>query len=143
MKGFGTFLTKPEINIVLVTYRDNFQKRASEEHGKFSDKYRELSAIIYLDDSDFATIDAKDGKLVKVTNSNSETGASIIVGVKKSQDGQKGIGFMPNSPWSNRLITIDADGMPSFKHTNVKIALIDSKEVSDISESQAELQAEL
>ena len=132
MKGFGAFLAKPEINIVLVTYRDNFQKRASEEYGKFSDRYRELSAVIYLDDSDLVAIDAVAGNFVKVTNS--DIGASVVVVVKKSEDGHKGIGFMPNSPWSNILIVADADGMPNFKHTHIKIILIDSKEVSDISE---------
>ena len=132
MKGFGTFLAKPEINLVLVTYRDNFQKRASEEYGKFSDGYRELSAIIYLDNSDLAAIDAIDGKLAKVTNS--DTGSSVIVLVKKSENGHKGIGFMPNSPWSNRLLTVDIDGMPNFKHTSVNITLIDGEEVSRISE---------
>ena len=134
MKSFGTFLAKPEIDLVLVTHRDNFQKRASEEYGKFSDRYRELSAIIYLDDSDLAAIDATDGKLVKVMNKDSDTGASVVVVVKKSEDGHKGIGFMPNSPWSNRLIMADADGTPNFKHTHVKITLVDGKEVSDISE---------
>jgi len=132
MKSFGTFLAKPEIDLVLVTYRDNFQKRASEEHGKFSDRYRELSAIIYLDESDFAAIDATEGKLVKVTNRN--TGASIVVIVKKSENGHKGIGFMLNSPWSNRLIEMDVDGMPNFKHMHVKIVRVDGEEVCGISE---------
>ena len=138
MKGFGTFLAKPEIDLVLVTYRDNFQKRASEEYGKFSERYRELSAIIYLDGSDLAAVDATDGKFVKVTNSDSntdgDTGASVVVIVKKSENGHKGIGFMPNSLWSNRLLAVDADGKPNFKHTHVKIALIDGEEVSGISE---------
>ena len=132
MKGFGTFLAKPEIDLVLVTYRDNFQKRVSDEYGKFSDRYRELSAIIYLDDNDLAAIDATAGKLVKVTNS--DTGVSVVVVVKKSEGGHKGIGFMLNSPWANRLIVADADGMPNFKHNSVNITLIDSEEVSRISE---------
>lgn len=132
MKGFGAFLAKPEISIVLVTYRDNFQKRVSDEYGKFSEKYRELSAIIYLDDNDLAAIDATEGKPVKVTHS--DTGASVVVVVKKSEYGHKGIGFMLNSPWSNRLIVADAGGMPKFKHNSVNITLIDGEEVSGISE---------
>ena len=132
MKGFGTFLAKPEIDLVLVTYRDNFQKRESEEYGKFSNRYRELSAIIYLDNSDLTAVDATDGKFVKVTNS--DTGTSVIVLVKKSENGHKGVGFMPNSLWSNRLLAVDADGKPNFKHTHVKITLIDGEEVSGISE---------
>ena len=132
MKGFGTFLAKPEIDLVLVTYRDNFQKRALDEHGRFSDRYRELSAIIYLDDGDLAAIDIVDGKFVKIING--DIGAAVIVRVKKSDGEHKGIGFMPNSPWANRLIAVDADGMPNFKHTSVNITLIDDEEVSGISE---------
>lgn len=132
MKGFGTFLAKPEKNIVLVTYRDNFQKRASDEYGKFSDRYRELSAVIYLDDSEFVAIDAADGMPVKVINS--DTGASVVVTARRSETGHKGLGLMPNSPWSNRLIAVDDGGMPGFKRTQVKIKVGDGEKVSVLAE---------
>ncbi|WP_243685431.1 hypothetical protein [Methanosarcina barkeri] len=55
---FGSFLTAPEINVKVITYRDIFQDKAMLEN-RFGDEYKDLSAIIKLDHADFKQLDVK------------------------------------------------------------------------------------
>ncbi len=97
--GFDEFLAVPEYAILVVMYPDIFQTEAKLLHGKFSEEYRDLSAVIVLDSEDLEKIGVKEGDTVKIS---SERG-SVIATVKGSEKEHPGIGYMPEGAWSNVL----------------------------------------
>jgi len=97
--GFDEFLAAPEYTILVVTYPDIFQTEAKLLHGKFSEEYRDLSAVIVLDSEDLEKIGVKDGNAVKISSEH----GSVIATVNESDKEHPGIGYMPEGAWSNVL----------------------------------------
>jgi formylmethanofuran dehydrogenase subunit D len=129
--GFGQFLAAPEQKVTIVTYRDIFQSAVMEE-GRFSEEYLKLSAVIKMDAADIKKLDVKEGDTVVVKND----GGKVIVRVEKSgyDTTHQGIAYMPNSPWSNALVSADTggSGVPQYKKIEAMVSSAKGESVTTI-----------
>jgi len=109
-----------EAKVIIVTFRDIFQYEAGKK-SRYSDEYRQLSALILLDKQDMAGLGVKDGQRVMVGN---ELGR-IVAAAKASEDEpHPGLAFMTNSPWSNQLVRDDVceTSIPGFKRIEAVVS---------------------
>ena len=121
--GFGQFLAAPEKKVTIVTYRDIFQSAVMEE-GRFSEEYLKLSAVIKMDAADIKNLDVKEGGTVVVKND----GEKVVVRVENSgYDSHQGIAYMPNSPWSNALVSADTGGRGVPRYKNIEATVLSAK----------------
>ena len=107
------------VELKIVCFEDIFQYEAREK-SRFSDEYRQLSAVILLDKQDMASLGVKDGDKVLVENEISK----IVVAAKTSDDEpHAGLAFMINSVWSNQLLRDDLcnASVPGFKGITAKV----------------------
>ena len=107
------------MELKIVCFEDIFQYDAREK-SRFSDEYRQLSAVILLDKQDMASLGVKDGDKVLVENEISK----IVVAAKTSDDEpHAGLAFMINSVWSNQLLRDDLcnASVPGFKGITAKV----------------------
>ncbi len=129
--GFGQFLAAPEQKVTIVTYRDIFQSAVMEE-GRFSEEYLKLSAVIKMDAADIKKLDVKEGSTVVVKND----GGKVIVRVENSgyDASHQGIAYMPNSPWSNALVSADTggSGVPQYKKIEAMVSSAKGESVTTI-----------
>jgi formylmethanofuran dehydrogenase subunit D len=126
------------VDLKIVCFEDIFQHEAGEK-SRFSDEYRQLSAVILLDKQDMASLGVKDGDKVLVENEISK----IVVGAKTSDDEpHAGLAFMINSVWSNQLLRDDLcnTSVPGFKGIMAKVGPSQG-EVTQISEIVQRLRA--
>lgn len=128
---FGSFLAAPELKIKIVTYRDIFQDKALIED-RFGEEYKNRSAIIKLDPSDLKQLNLKKGDTVILTNSFGK----IVVKAEESgyETPHKGVAYMPNSPWSNILVSDETGGkgVPKFKDISATITTAKGEKVSEV-----------
>lgn len=128
---FTSFLKAPEINVKIVTYRDIFQDKAMIEN-RFGGDYRDHSAIIKLDPADLKQLSVKTGDTVILKNSF----GSIVVKAEESgyEPSHKGIAYMPNSPWSNMLVSDETGGtgIPKFKDISVTVTSAKGQKVTEL-----------
>lgn len=110
--------------VTIVTFRDIFQSEA-QEVDRFSEEYRKMSAVVFLDKSDAAKAGIKEGSNVLVESDNGR----VVVVARISEDAHPGLAFMPNSPWSNRLVPAETNDtrIPSYKNISAKISTTDGK----------------
>ena len=88
--------------LTVVTYRGIFQE-VEEALGMYSDGYRDQSALLDLDGGDAKALGVEAGKPVLL-----ETGSGkVVVAAKVSEDPHPGIAFMPASPWSAQLLSVE------------------------------------
>ena len=129
-----------KVEVTIVTYRDIFQEEA-KEIGRYSDEYRDLSALILLDRGDMKLIETEDGQTVQVETD----GGMVVVTAKLSGEDEEhpGLAFMPNSPWSNQLVSGDTgtSKIPEFKRIRAEVSATD-KEVDTISELVERIRAD-
>ena len=107
------------VELKIVCFEDIFQYEAREK-SRFSDEYRQLSAVILLDKQDMASLGVKDGDKVLVENEINK----IVVAAKTSDDEpHAGLAFMINSVWSNQLLRDDLcnASVPGFKGITAKV----------------------
>lgn len=107
------------VELKIVCFEDIFQYEAREK-SRFSDEYRQLSAVILLDKQDMASLGVKDGDKVLVENEINK----IVVAAKTSDDEpHAGLAFMINSIWSNQLLRDDLcnASVPGFKGITAKV----------------------
>lgn len=127
---FGSFLKAPEIKIKVITYRDIFQDKAMIEN-RFGEEYRDRSAIIKLDPADLKQLSVKKGDTVILKNSF----GTVVVKAEESgyETPHKGIAYMPNSPWSNMLVSDETGGtgVPKFKDISVTVTSAKGEKVTD------------
>jgi formylmethanofuran dehydrogenase subunit D len=126
------------VELKIVCFEDIFQHEAGEK-SRFSDEYRQLSAVILLDKQDMASLGVKDGDKVLVENEISK----IVVAAKSSDDEpHAGLAFMINSVWSNQLLRDDLcnTSVPGFKGITARVAPSQG-EVTQISEIVPRLRA--
>jgi formylmethanofuran dehydrogenase subunit D len=129
-----------EVQVTIVTVRDIFQDEAGRK-SRFSDEYKNLSALIILDKQDMIRLEAKDGQKLLVKN---DVGSVVVAAKTSEDDAHPGLAFMYNSPWSNQLVSDNVcDGsIPGFK--NIKATLSTTEEnmdITQISELQARMQS--
>ena len=129
-----------EVEVTIVTVRDIFQDEAGRK-SRFSDEYKNLSALIILDKQDMIRLEAKDGQKLLVKN---DVGSVVVAAKTSEDDAHPGLAFMYNSPWSNQLVSdVVCDGsIPGFK--NIKATLSTTEEnmdITQISELQARMQS--
>ena len=122
--GFGQFLAAPEQKVTIITYRDIFQSAVMEE-GRFSEEYLKLSAVIKMDAADIKNLDVKEGDTVFVKND----GGKVVVRVENSgyDASHQGIAYMPNSPWSNALVSADTGGRGVPRYKNIEATVLSAK----------------
>ncbi|MDI9394497.1 MAG: molybdopterin dinucleotide binding domain-containing protein [Euryarchaeota archaeon] len=128
---FTSFLKAPEINVKIVTYRDIFQDKAMIEN-RFGEEYRNLSAVIKLDPSDFKQLSVKKGDSVILKNS---FGTVVVIAEESGYEpSHKGIAYMPSSPWSNMLVSDETGGtgVPRFKDISVTVASAKGQKVTEL-----------
>lgn len=129
--GFGQFLAAPEQKVTIVTYRDIFQSAVMEE-GRFSEEYLKLSAVIKMDAADIKKLNVKEGDTVVVKNDDGK----VIVRVENSgyDASHQGIAYMPNSPWSNALVSADTggSGVPQYKKIEAMVSSAKGESVTTI-----------
>ncbi|MBN2488160.1 MAG: formylmethanofuran dehydrogenase [Methanosarcinaceae archaeon] len=117
----GKFLTAPEYGFVIVTYRDIFQSAALEK-SRFGEEYRKLSAVIKMDSGDIKKLGVVEGDTVVVKNACGK----VVVRVEESgyDVPHQGVAYMPNSPWSNSLVSADTGGtgVPKYKMIKVMVS---------------------
>ncbi len=120
------------LELSIITIRDIFQDEAGKK-SRYSEEYKNQSALVILDKQDLAGLGAKDGQSLLVKN---DVG-SVVVSARLSEDTHPGLAFMPNSPWSNQLVsdaTCEA-GIPGFKGIKAAVQPAEaSAAVTDISE---------
>ena len=120
------------LELSIITIRDIFQDEAGKK-SRYSEEYKNQSALIILDKQDLAGLGAKDGQSLLVKN---DVG-SVVVSARLSEDTHPGLAFMPNSPWSNQLVsdaTCEA-GIPGFLGIKAAVQPAEaSAAVTDISE---------
>jgi len=128
---FGSFLKAPEIKIRVITYRDIFQDKAMIEN-RFGEEYRNLSAVIKMDPADLKQLNVKKGDTVFLKNSF----GTIVVKAEESgyETPHRGIAYMPNSPWSNMLVSDETGGtgVPKFKDISVTVTSAKGEKVTEI-----------
>ncbi|MFP4655829.1 MAG: molybdopterin dinucleotide binding domain-containing protein, partial [Methanohalobium sp.] len=131
--GFEKFLTAPEHDIKIITYRDIFQSEALEK-SLFGEEYKNLSAVIKMDNKDMEKIGLKEGNSVFLKNKYGK----VVVKVKESgsEVSHKGFAYMPNSPWSNALVSDDTGntGVPSFKMIKASLSDAKDEDITDIND---------
>ncbi|MCK9442014.1 MAG: hypothetical protein M0Q13_11415 [Methanothrix sp.] len=127
-----------EVAVTIVTVRDIFQDEAGRK-SRFSDEYKNLSALIILDKQDLAQLGAKDGQKLLVKN---DVGSVIVAARTSEDDAHPGLAFMYNSPWSNQLVSDDVcDGsIPGNKRIKATLSIAEGN-VTQISELQARMQS--
>ncbi|MCO5381352.1 MAG: formylmethanofuran dehydrogenase [Methanosarcina barkeri] len=127
---FGSFLTVPEIKVKVVTYRDIFQDKAMIEN-RFGEEYRDRSAVIKLDPADLKQLSVKKGDTVILKNSFGR----VVVRAEESgyETSHRGIAYMPNSPWSNILVSDETGGtgVPKFKDISVTVTSAKGEKVTE------------
>jgi formylmethanofuran dehydrogenase subunit D len=112
-----------EAKVIIVTFRDIFQYEAGKK-SRYSDEYRQLSALILLDKQDMAGLGVKDGQRVMVGN---ELGRIVAAAKASEDDPHPGLAFMTNSPWSNQLVRDDVceTSIPGFKRIEAVVSPTD------------------
>ncbi|ADI74287.1 molybdopterin dinucleotide-binding region [Methanohalobium evestigatum Z-7303] len=128
---FGKFLETPEYDIKIITYRDIFQSEALES-SLFGDEYKDLSAIIKLDSNDMEKMGIKSGNTVYLKN---KYGSVVVKAVESdSENPHRGYAYMPNSPWSNALVSDETGntGVPNYKLIGASLSDAEGEDIADI-----------
>ena len=120
--SISDFLTSPEYEVLVITHSIIFQTEVAITD-KFSKEYLKRSAVVSISPEDMSKMGIKEGKSVRIENEN----GSVVVLVVKSQEGHKGIVFMPDSFYSNILLSPGTDGTGIFdgKKVKAKISKVD------------------
>lgn len=128
---FGSFLKAPEIKVKIITYRDIFQDKAMIEN-RFGEEYRDRSAIIKLDPADLKQLSVKKGDTVILKNSF----GTVVVKAEESgyEPSHRGIAYMPNSLWSNMLVSDETGGtgVPKFKDISATVISAKGEKVTEL-----------
>ena len=91
-----------QVTLVIVTYEDAFQYIAREKEGLNAD-YQERSAIVNISPGDMKRLGIEEDATVRLENAT----GSVVVQAKLDSKGRPGIGYMPVSPYANRLASYD------------------------------------
>jgi formylmethanofuran dehydrogenase subunit D len=95
--------------------------------GKALPVYTRNAGIVFLDSTDFKTLNIYPMSVVKVTSDMNE----VLVYAQISPDSpHPGVAFMPRGPWANLLILPEtySSGAPMYKDTQIWIEPVTTKE---------------
>jgi formylmethanofuran dehydrogenase subunit D len=122
--------SKSQIPLTIVTYRDAFQWMIKEKEG-VSTGYQEHSAILRLSPQDMEALGIGDNARVKLSNAL----GTVVVQAKADDKCQQGFGYMPVSPYINRLTSYDPAKakLPDFKRIEVMVEATEA-DITPISE---------
>ena len=125
------------VEVTIVTVRDIFQDEAGRK-SRFSDEYKNLSALIILDKQDLIRLGGKDGQKLLVKN---EVGSVVVAARTSEDDAHPGLAFMYNSPWSNQLVSdaVCESSIPGNKRINATLSTTE-EDITQIFELQARMQ---
>ncbi|MDY7035530.1 MAG: molybdopterin dinucleotide binding domain-containing protein [Thermodesulfobacteriota bacterium] len=114
----------------IVTYRDIFQTVVKEK-ASFNADYQERSAIALMFPGDMKALKIKSDSRLRLRNSF----GMVVVRAKACPDCQKGIIYMPFSPYSNVLANYDPGKakLPDFKMIEVEVEPAE-EEITPVSE---------
>ena len=128
---FGSFLSAPELKLKIVTYRDIFQNKALIED-RFGEEYIAKSALIKLDSVDLKNLSLKKGETVILKNSFGKV--VVKAEASDSETPHRGIAYMPNSPWSNRLVSAETGGtgVPRFKEIEATVVSAKGEKITEL-----------
>jgi len=126
------------VEVSIVTVRDIFQDEAGRK-SRFSEEYKNLSALIILDKQDMIRLGAKDGQKLLVKN---DVGMVIVAAKTSEDEPHPGLAFMYNSPWSNQLVSDDVceGSIPGFKSIKAILSTAEGN-ITQIAELQARMQS--
>jgi formylmethanofuran dehydrogenase subunit D len=126
------------VEVSIVAVRDIFQDEAGRK-SRFSEEYKNLSALIILDKQDMIRLGVKDGQKLQVKN---DVGMVIVAAKTSEDEPHPGLAFMYNSPWSNQLVSDDVGegGIPGFKSIKATLSIAEGN-ITPISELQARMQS--
>jgi formylmethanofuran dehydrogenase subunit D len=126
------------VEVSIVTVRDIFQDEAGRK-SRFSEEYKNLSALIILDKQDMIRLGAKDGQKLLVKN---DVGMVIVAAKTSEDEPHPGLAFMYNSPWSNQLVSDDVceGSIPGFKSIKANLTIAEGN-ITQIAELQARMQS--
>lgn len=129
MVDVSKFIGAPKKEVLLITYSDVFQLET--EVNKFGEEYKNQSAVAIIDARDLKELGTSENKNVEISNKH----GSVVVKAKKSDDNHTGLIFMPNSFYSNLLMsanTMNSDtGVFDCKKVKVEVSK-SSKTISDV-----------
>ncbi|MDD2754241.1 MAG: molybdopterin dinucleotide binding domain-containing protein [Methanothrix sp.] len=127
-----------EVDVTVVTVRDIFQDEAGRK-SRFSEEYKNLSALIILDKQDMIRLGVKDGQKLLVQN---DVGMVIVAAKTSEDEPHPGLAFMYNSPWSNQLVSDDVGegSIPGNKRIKATLSIAEGN-TTPISELQARMQS--
>ena len=106
----------PQIQLMIITYRDVFQWVAKQK-GSLENEYKERSLSIGLSESNLKDLGIVDGDEVRLSNAV----GSVVVQARLDPECRQGFGFMPISYYSNKLVSYDVTkaNLPNFKRIEV------------------------
>jgi formylmethanofuran dehydrogenase subunit D len=124
--------------VSIVTVRDIFQDEAGRK-SRFSEEYKNLSALIILDKQDMIRLGVKDGQKLLVQN---DVGMVTVAAKTSEDEPHPGLAFMYNSPWSNQLVSDDVGegNIPGNKRIKATLSVAEGN-ITPISELQARMQS--
>jgi formylmethanofuran dehydrogenase subunit D len=128
------------VEVTIVTVRDIFQDEAGKK-SRFSDEYKNLSALIILDKQDLIRLGAKEGQKLLVKN---DVGRVVVAARTSEDDAHPGLALMYNSPWSNQLVSDVAPDcrIPDNKRIKATISAVEENmNITRISEILARMQS--
>jgi formylmethanofuran dehydrogenase subunit D len=108
-----------QISLSIVTYRDIYEWVERKKGDHLSSKYQEHSAIIYMSVNDIKKLGIRDNATVELSN---DVGR-VVVRAKDDKSCPDGFGFMPISPYANRLTGYNPSKaqFPDFKSIKVMV----------------------
>ncbi len=115
--GISSFIQSPEYEVKILIVPDIFQSSAAYG-GKFSETYQNASARIYLDHKDMKEWNIKDGSMVDIFNDVGE----VILTARESEEEHRGIGLMPPSVYSMRLLSSDETHTANIRRSEGRVA---------------------
>ncbi len=115
------------MKVKLITGR-TFMQGIGMESGKYSDLYKENTAVCYITVDDMDKLGVKEGDRVKIKTKYGE----VVVKALKSKDEHEGIIFMPLGPWANAVIGSETDSasVPTFKGVEAEVEKTDEEVLS-------------
>jgi formylmethanofuran dehydrogenase subunit D len=127
-----------EAEVTIVIIRDIFQDEAAKK-SRFTDEYRQLSALIILDKQNMLQLGAKDSQRLKVEN---HVGRIVVAAKTSEDDSHPGLAFMYISPWSNQLISDDVCATSTLGTKSITARLsLTGENITQISEIMQRMRA--
>jgi formylmethanofuran dehydrogenase subunit D len=125
------------VAVTIVAVRDIFQDEAGRK-SRFSDEYKNLSALIILDKQEMIRLGTKDGQRLLVKN---DVGSVVVAAKTSEDDAHPGLAFMYNSPWSNQLVSdaVCDTSIPGNKRIKATLSAVEEN-ITQISELLSRMQ---